>query len=133
MTGQTKFKHITVTPGDCDEVIVAGKPDSIEDAQDVLHGDPAPDATCKDPCIDNPGDGHGSNGFNEASASDRGGSRPSRSESRSSNEPGKSKNGYRETTLEDIESSKMSVMQKAIIAIAALAIISFVAYYIFAM
>jgi cobalamin biosynthesis Mg chelatase CobN len=36
---------------------------------------------------------------------------------------------YRETTLEDIESSKMSTMQKVIIAVAAVALIAFAIWY----
>lgn len=43
----------------------------------------------------------------------------------------KKKDGYHETTLEDIESVKMSGTQKAVIAVAVLAIIAFVVYYVF--
>ena len=39
--------------------------------------------------------------------------------------------GYRETTAEDLEGSPMSLMQKAIIVIAALFVVGFVAYYLF--
>lgn len=39
------------------------------------------------------------------------------------------RDGYRETTLEDIESTKMSTMQKVIIAVAAVALIAFAIWY----
>ncbi|MCI8468403.1 MAG: SURF2 Surfeit locus protein 2 [Eggerthellaceae bacterium] len=36
---------------------------------------------------------------------------------------------YRETSLEDLESSKMSTMQKVVIAVAVVAVIAFIAWY----
>ncbi len=45
----------------------------------------------------------------------------------------KAKDGYRETTLEDLESAPMGSTQKLIIGIAVLGIAAFVAYYLFFM
>ena len=38
--------------------------------------------------------------------------------------------GYEETTLEDLESTKMSGMQKGIIAVALIGIAAFIVYYV---
>ena len=38
--------------------------------------------------------------------------------------------GYEETTLEDLESTKMSGMQKGIIAVALIGIVAFIVYYV---
>ena len=38
--------------------------------------------------------------------------------------------GYEETTLEDLEGTKMSGMQKGIIAVALIGIVAFIVYYV---
>ena len=38
--------------------------------------------------------------------------------------------GYEETTLEDLEGTKMSSMQKGIIAVALIGIVAFIVYYV---
>ena len=46
--------------------------------------------------------------------------------------PAPAADGYRETTLEDIESSKMSTVQKAVIVVALLGIVAFVVWFLVA-
>ncbi|MEE0705274.1 MAG: SURF2 Surfeit locus protein 2 [Adlercreutzia sp.] len=46
--------------------------------------------------------------------------------------PARPDDGYRETTLEDIESSKMNSVQKAVIVVALLGIVAFVVWFLVA-
>ncbi|MBU5406449.1 SURF2 Surfeit locus protein 2 [Paraeggerthella hongkongensis] len=115
-SGDTKFSHITVNADDDDDfVIQAGLRPSA----------PAPEpaqtdgAVPSEPSFDAPSS---TEDEREASAADD--ARPSSAGSKSS------KKGYRETTAEDLEVEPMSAMQKIIIAVALLAIVGFIAYYV---
>ncbi len=112
-SGDTKFSHITVNADDDDDfVIQAGLRPSA----------PAPEpaqtdgAVPSEPSFDAPSS---TEDEREASAAD---------DVRSSSAD--SKKGYRETTAEDLEVEPMSAMQKIIIAVALLAIVGFIAYYV---
>ena len=100
---------ITVTPAEEDEVIIAGAGAEFEPAPEVDRGpgsEPAPEPELE-----------------SASA------RVAKAEKRSDSHRGP----HRETTLEDLESSKMPAMQRAVIIAAIFCIIGAIIYYFVAM
>ena len=143
MADQTDFKHITVNPGDDDDiVIVAGAPEK----RDISSEGPSSDV------------GVEAAAASFESASNQSDQPDSPSEAASSNSPeaaiqepnqdfdtnngvpqkkpqvssGKSKKDpeYHPTTLEDIDSSKMSKTQLVVIILAIVVIAAFVIWYI---
>lgn len=110
MADQTDFKHITVNPAETDDVVIhAGAPAAAQDAPSAAR--PAshpsqPESTTASPA-----------------------SADSPSDSSSSARPAK-KDAYRQTTLEDIQSFKMSKTQIAVIVVALAAIVAFVVWYL---
>ena len=107
------FKHITVTAADDDEVIVAGVAENPLVEQDV-ESELAP---ARQPGSEPP----------SASASE-----PDRAHrAKSSRKP--REDGYRETTVEDLEDSGMPFMQKVVIVAAIVCIIGALVYYFAAM
>ena len=133
MTGDAqKFSHISVASDDEDDVVIeAGAPRSRSygegESASQSAGDEAPARAAA----------------NKTAAAD-GGEAPSESPSRAStpaperavkaDKPAKAsapaRKGYEETTLEDLESAKMSGMQKGIIAVALIGIAAFIVYYV---
>ena len=134
MTGDAqKFSHISVASDDEDDVVIeAGAPRSRSygegESASQLARDEAPARAAA----------------TEAAAAD-GGEGPSESPSRASipaperaakaDKPARkasasARKGYEETTLEDLESTKMSGMQKGIIAVALIGIAAFIVYYV---
>lgn len=132
MTGDAqKFSHISVASDDEDDVVIeAGTPRFRSYGEGETAAQPAGDEA-------------------EASAANKtaaagGGEGPSESPSRTSapaperavkaDKPAKAsapaRKGYEETTLEDLESTKMSGMQKGIIAVALIGIVAFIVYYV---
>lgn len=132
MTGDAqKFSHISVVSDDEDDVVIeAGTPRFRSYGEGETAAQPAGDEA-------------------EASAANKtaaagGGEGPSESPSRTSapaperavkaDKPAKAsapaRKGYEETTLEDLESTKMSGMQKGIIAVALIGIAAFIVYYV---
>ncbi|MEC4272562.1 SURF2 Surfeit locus protein 2 [Adlercreutzia sp. R25] len=113
MANSKEFSHITVTPGDDDDVVIqAGvveeaalpvEPEAFEGVEEVVEEVAGP-----------------------ADAADK-----AASPEASSAAPAKT-DGYRETTLEDLEAGAMSTTQKAVIIVAVLGIIAFVAWYVLA-
>ena len=133
MTGDAqKFSHISVTSDDEDDVVIeAGAPRSRSYGEGESTSQPARDeATARAAAT-------------EATAAD-GGEGPSEPPSRAStpaperaakaDKPAKAsapaRKGYEETTLEDLEGTKMSGMQKGIIAVALIGIAAFIVYYV---
>lgn len=126
-----KFSHISVASDDEDDVVIeAGAPRS----RSYGEGEPAAQPS---------GDEATSAANKTAEAA--GGEGPSESPSRAStpaperaakaDKPARkasapARKGYEETTLEDLEGTKMSGMQKGIIAVALIGIAAFIVYYV---
>ena len=132
MTGDAqKFSHISVASDDEDDVVIeAGTPRF----RSYGEGEPAAQSA---------GD-EATSAANKTAAAD-GGEGPSESPSRAStpaperaakaDKPARktsapARKGYEETTLEDLEGTKMSGMQKGIIAVALIGIVAFIVYYV---
>lgn len=125
MADTTGFSHITVSTDDDDDVVIqAGIADSTsEELTDAELGDGPADA--------------GNLGGEEAVAESEPATAdepPIADEPPTAEEPRRfaADDGYRETTLDDIEGSPMSTTQKAVIVVALLGIIAFAAWYLFA-
>lgn len=133
MTGDAqKFSHISVASDDEDDVVIeAGAPRF----RSYGEGEPAAQPA---------GDEAATSAANKTAAAD-GGEGPSESPSRAStpaperaakaDKPARktsapARKGYEETTLEDLEGTKMSGMQKGIIAVALIGIAAFIVYYV---
>ena len=133
MTGDAqKFSHISVASDDEDDVVIeAGAPRSRSYGEGESVSQPARDEAPARAAA------------TEATAAG-GGEGPSESPSRTSapaperaakaDKPAKAsapaRKGYEETTLEDLEGTKMSGMQKGIIAVALIGIAAFIVYYV---
>lgn len=109
MNEQNGFNHIKITPPEEEDIVIqAGSSGSIDasERESVSNGVVGSDVDVEARSDD------------ESKAEDH---RVS---------PRKANDRYKETTLDDIESSKMSTTQKAIIVIAILAVLAFVVYSI---
>lgn len=132
MTGDAqKFSHISVASDDEDDVVIeAGTPRF----RSYGEGEPAAQ----------PAGDEATSAANKTAAAG-GGEGPSESPSRAStpaperavkaDKPARrtsapARKGYEETTLEDLEGTKMSGMQKGIIAVALIGIAAFIVYYV---
>ena len=132
MTGDAqKFSHISVASDDEDDVVIeAGAPRFRSYGEGESAAQPA-------------GDEVAASAANKTSVV-AGGEGPSESPSRAStpaperaakaDKPAKAsapaRKGYEETTLADLEGTKMSGMQKGIIAVALIGIVAFIVYYV---
>lgn len=132
MTGDAqKFSHISVASDDEDDVVIeAGAPRFRSYGEGESASQPAGDEA--------------TSAANKTAAAE-GGEGPSESPSRAStpaperaakaDKPARkasapARKGYEETTLEDLEGTKMSGMQKGIIAVALIGIVAFIVYYV---
>ena len=131
MTGDAqKFSHISVASDDEDDVVIeAGAPRSRSYGEGESAARPAGDKA--------------TSAANKTAATD-GGEGPSEPPSQAcapaperaakADKPAtasaSTRKGYEETTLEDLESTKMSGMQKGIIAVALIGIAAFIVYYV---
>lgn len=132
MTGDAqKFSHISVASDDEDDVVIeAGTPRFRSYGEGEPAAQPAGDEAMS--------------AANKTAAAG-GGEGPSESPSRAStpaperaakaDKPARkasapARKGYEETTLEDLEGTKMSGMQKGIIAVALIGIVAFIVYYV---
>lgn len=108
MAGQTDFKHITVNPAEDDDIVIqAGAPsDATSRHSDapIRHSEQSEESLAPQKSPQNPAP--------------------------QSPKPASSKE-YRATTLEDIQSFKMSRTQIVIIVLALAAIVAFVVWYMF--
>ena len=131
MTGDAqKFSHISVASDDEDDVVIeAGTPRfrSYGEGESAAQpaGDEATSAANKTAAA---GGGEGS------SEPPSRASTPAPERAAKADKPAKAsapaRKGYEETTLEDLESTKMSGMQKGIIAVALIGIAAFIVYYV---
>lgn len=106
MTDQANFKHIRVSSGDDDVVIVAGAP--TEGPLTALSAEEAAPEPARE---------------EQSTAASREEKTPVHTA------PARA-DGYQPTTLEDLQQSKMPLAQKVIVALAVLAVIAFVVWYV---
>lgn len=127
MADQTDFKHITVNPAEADDVVIhAGAPVQCDEGATAAAG--TPDTGSGDVAARRDGSASASAASSSSSpfvtASSEGGA-----EKAPSATP-KRQDAYRQTTLEDIQSFKMSKTQIAVIVMALAAIAAFVVWYL---
>ena len=130
MANPQEFSHITVTADEDDVVIQAG---AVEEA--VVEEAPAAevdDAREEDP-ESAPEDVSSASGRNaEVPASSEAASASATTPTAPTAREKADAASFRETTLEDLESTRMSTTQKAIIVVAVLGVIAFAAWYLLA-
>ena len=138
MTGDAqKFSHISVASDDEDDVVIeAGAPRSRSygEGESAARpaGDKATSAANKTSVVDG-GEGFADRASAGAAPAERV-STPAPERAAKADKPAtasaSARKGYEETTLEDLESTKMSGMQKGIIAVALIGIAAFIVYYV---
>ena len=111
MADNLGFSHITVTADEDEDIVIQAGVVDEPSAKEPSVSAPTPEAA---PAAD------------VAAAAEVAPEPPARSR------PAAPDDGYRETTLEDIESAKMSGTQKAVILVAMLGIAAFVLWYLLA-
>ena len=130
MANPQEFSHITVTADEDDVVIQAG---AVEEA--VVEEAPAAevdDAREEDP-ESAPEDVSSASGRNaEVPASSEAASASATTSTAPTAREKADAASFRETTLDDLESTRMSTTQKAIIVVAVLGVIAFAAWYLLA-
>lgn len=130
MANPQEFSHITVTADEDDVVIQAG---AVEEA--VVEEAPAAevdDAREEDP-ESAPEDASSASGRNaEVPASSEAVSASATTPTAPTAREKADAASFRETTLDDLESTRMSTTQKAIIVVAVLGVIAFAAWYLLA-
>lgn len=130
MANPQEFSHITVTADEDDVVIQAG---AVEEA--VVEEAPAAevdDAREEDP-ESAPEDVSSASGYNaEVPASSEAASASATTPTAPTAREKADAASFRETTLDDLESTRMSTTQKAIIVVAVLGVIAFAAWYLLA-
>ncbi len=130
MANPQEFSHITVTADEDDVVIQAG---AVEEA--VVEEAPAAevdDAREEDP-ESAPEDVSSASGRNaEVPASSEAASASATTPTAPTAREKADAASFRETTLDDLESTRMSTTQKAIIVVAVLGVIAFAAWYLLA-
>lgn len=130
MANPQEFSHITVTADEDDVVIQAG---AVEEA--VVEEAPAAevdDAREEDP-ESAPEDVSSASGRNaEVPASSEAASASATTPTAPTAREKADAASFRETTLDDLESTRMSTTQKAIIVVAVLGVIAFTAWYLLA-
>jgi hypothetical protein len=107
---ENNFKHIKVNSEDADEVIRVGATPAKNANEEPLDLNSEPLAK---------------EAFSEMRSEQLYEERPAQAPSAKKQNP-----QYSETTLEDLESTKMSAMQKAIVAVALVAVVAFVIYFV---
>lgn len=118
MADNLGFSHITVTADEDEDIVIQAGVVDEPSAKEPSVSAPTPEAA---PAADG-----GAEAAEVAPAADIAPEPPARSR------PAAPDDGYRETTLEDIESAKMSGTQKAVILVAMLGIAAFVLWYLLA-
>lgn len=124
MADKLGFSHITVTADEDEDIVIQAGVVDEPSAKEPSVSAPAPEAA---PAADGGAEAaEGDTADGGAEAADIAPEPPARSR------PAAPDDGYRETTLEDIESAKMSGTQKAVILVAMLGIAAFVLWYLLA-
>lgn len=133
MTGEAqKFSHISVASDDEDDVVIeAGAPrfrsyGEGESAAQPAGDEAAASAANKTSVVDG-GEGFADRASAGAAPAERV-STPAPERAAKADKP--ARKGYEETTLADLEDTKMSGMQKGIIAVALIGIAAFIVYYV---
>lgn len=133
MTGDAqKFSHISVASDDEDDVVIeAGAPrfrsyGEGESAAQPAGDEAAASAANKTSVVDG-GEGFADCASAGAAPAERV-STPAPERAAKADKP--ARKGYEETTLADLEDTKMSGMQKGIIAVALIGIVAFIVYYV---
>lgn len=133
MTGEAqKFSHISVASDDEDDVVIeAGAPrfrsyGEGESAAQPAGDEAAASAANKTSVVDG-GEGFADRASAGAAPAERV-STPAPERAAKADKP--ARKGYEETTLADLEDTKMSGMQKGIIAVALIGIVAFIVYYV---
>ena len=133
MTGDAqKFSHISVASDDEDDVVIeAGAPrfrsyGEGESAAQPAGDEAAASAANKTSVVDG-GEGFADRASAGAAPAERV-STPAPERAAKADKP--ARKGYEETTLADLEDTKMSGMQKGIIAVAIIGIVAFIVYYV---
>ena len=133
MTGDAqKFSHISVASDDEDDVVIeAGAPRSRSYGEGESASQPARDEAAASAAATEATAADGGEGSSEPPSR---ASTPAPERAAKADKPAKAsapaRKGYEETTLEDLESTKMSGMQKGIIAVALIGIAAFIVYYV---
>lgn len=133
MTGDAqKFSHISVASDDEDDVVIeAGAPRSRSYGEGESVSQPARDEAPARAAATEATAADGGEGSSEPPSR---ASTPAPERAAKADKPAKAsapaRKGYEETTLEDLESTKMSGMQKGIIAVALIGIAAFIVYYV---
>ena len=133
MTGDAqKFSHISVASDDEDDVVIeAGAPrfrgygEGESAAQPA--GDEAAASAANKTSVVAGGEGFADRASAGAAPAERV-STPAPERAAKADKP--ARKGYEETTLADLEDTKMSGMQKGIIAVALIGIVAFIVYYV---
>lgn len=128
-----KFSHISVASDDEDDVVIeAGAPRSRSygegESASQLARDEAPARAAATEAAEADG-GEGSS-ESPSRASTPAPERAAKADKPARKTSAPARKGYEETTLEDLESTKMSGMQKGIIAVALIGIAAFIVYYV---
>lgn len=139
MANEQGFSHITVTADEDDDIVIqAGATEpvveeaavvavaphgganagALADADEAAPADVAPSDEATSPAT--------------AAAADAAFPASSEKPAKAAPVPSQKDKGYHETTLEDLEGSKMTTTQKAVIVVALLGIVAFVAWYLLA-
>ena len=133
MTGDAqKFSHISVASDDEDDVVIeAGAPRSRSYGEGESASQPARDEAAASAAATEATAADGGEGSSEPPSR---ASTPAPERAAKADKPAKAsapaRKGYEETTLEDLEGTKMSDMQKGIIAVALIGIAAFIVYYV---
>lgn len=124
MANPQEFSHITVTADEDDVVIQAG---AVEEA--VVEEAPAAEVDdAREEDLESAGADASSASAHNAEVSASSATTPTTPTAREKADAA----SFRETTLDDLESTRMSTTQKAIIVVAVLGVIAFVAWYLLA-
>ena len=133
MTGDAqKFSHISVASDDEDDVVIeAGAPRSRSYGEGESTSQLARDEAPARAAATEAAAADGGEGSSEPPSR---ASTPAPERAAKADKPAKAsapaRKGYEETTLEDLEGTKMSGMQKGIIAVALIGIVAFIVYYV---
>ena len=134
MTGDAqKFSHISVASDDEDDVVIeAGAPRSRSYGEGESASQLARDEALARAAATEAVEADGGEGPSESPSR---ASTPAPERAVKADKPARktsapARKGYEETTLEDLEGTKMSGMQKGIIAVALIGIAAFIVYYV---
>ena len=133
MTGDAqKFSHISVASDDEDDVVIeAGAPRfrSYREGESAAQpaGDEAAASAANKTSVVDGGEGFADRASTGAAPAER---VSAHAPERAAKADKPARKGYEETTLADLEDTKMSGMQKGIIAVALIGIVAFIVYYV---